>query len=578
MRRTGAKVITTTPLAISSNSCENRAYMSAVLFVLSILFKTVFLAPALGILFGAATLLIANTNMLPSGGINASANCGEFFGWAQDKDTPNKTVNVNFFVDSSSGAAAHAGIVAADEYRSSLCSALGSCNHGFSYSVPVTYKDSKAHLLYAFAIDPTTLERAALNNSPISFRCAAPTQVPPPSQPLTLNPLGIRQLNGTPEFFDTVTGKTFIPRGNNYVRLDDIPDPWGGTAFTHSLFYPGKYNANQSNTALTNMSANGYNVVRVFVDSVHSVANTSGPGINPAYMQNVASFLTLAKKHNLYVIITADGIPRNGGYYPTAPKPLSIDGNNVVYLTQPYIDAKKRYLQDFIAALKNANAPMDTLFAWEVENEPYFEENNKPLSLNHGNVTTANGGTYDMSDATSRQNMMDAGMANYISQIAAAAKASDPSHFVTASFFSPAIVAGSDPRTIRTRWMIADPAQGGVAGIDFVDLHLYPGYVPQSQELNSFDITPSHKPLLFGEIGIHFPPNPATYTSAVLAADALKSLQVQSCNSYRFKGWITYTWDTTETKSGARDYYTALDGNGAIREVLSPLTRPNPCK
>ena len=150
------------------------------------------------------------------------------------------------------------------------------------------------------------------------------------------------------------------------------------------------------------MAASGYNVVRVFIEDA-AVGNPNGQGVNPAYMQNVADFLQLARNNNMYVLITFWAIPREGGYQPTTALPNDLEGQNATYLWQPFIDAKKRYVQDFITALQTMNAPLDTIFAWEIENEPHFQTDQMPLSLTSGVVTTANGSSYDMSNPTDRQ-------------------------------------------------------------------------------------------------------------------------------------------------------------------------------
>ena len=173
---------------------------------------------------------------------------------------------------------------------------------------------------------------------------------------------------------------------------------------------------------------------------------------------------------------------------------------------------------------------------------------------------------------------MDEGMGYYANQLGTAVKQADPDRMVTMSFFSPAAVVANDPRAIRTLWMIRDLENGGVANLDFVDLHVYLGWgVTATDQLDAFEIGSSRKPLLLGEFGVYYPQ--VQYTNAQQAADGLKNLQVLTCApKYRFNGWVMYTWDTTETQNGERDYYTALDRNGAIRDVLSPNLRPDACR
>jgi hypothetical protein len=66
----------------------------------------------------------------------------------------------------------------------------------------------------------------------------------PPSTVSALNRIGVRQGTTGGEFYDTVTNAKFVPRGNNYVVLGQVNDPWGsGMVQGHIQFDPGKYNA-----------------------------------------------------------------------------------------------------------------------------------------------------------------------------------------------------------------------------------------------------------------------------------------------------------------------------------------------
>src|SRR5438093_2283522 len=65
-----------------------------------------------------------------------------------------------------------------------------------------------------------------------------------------LHRIAVRSLPAGPaEFFDTVTGKTFIPRGNNYIRLRNG---------YHSTFDAGTYDPSGAEAALSEMRRHGY--------------------------------------------------------------------------------------------------------------------------------------------------------------------------------------------------------------------------------------------------------------------------------------------------------------------------------
>lgn len=382
-----------------------------------------------------------------------------------------------------------------------------------------------------------------------------------------LHRIGVRVGAGGGEFYDTVTNARFTPRGNNYIRLALQHDPFGGDYVYHSTFNVGLYNATQVNDALTQMHHDGYNVVRVFINEL-AVGNSGGSGLSTAYLQNVVDFMQKAEAAQVYVILTLSVIPKSGNYYPPSPGP-NFESDNVFYLTSAFIDAKKNYVTDFVSGLVSQNAPMSVVFGYHIENEVSYVEDQKPLSLSSGMIATANGATYDMSNPTDKQQMMDANLVNWINSVRAAILQIDSAALVAPGFFSPLAVQGpADPRVIRTYWAIADSSSGG-SSADYIDLHAYPGLFDTSQEMASFEIGSHQKPLLLGEFGAF----KTVYTNTTSAAYALRDYQVLTCTRYGFVGWLLWTWDTAEQP----ELWNALDNAGAINGILAPLNRLNPC-
>jgi hypothetical protein len=389
----------------------------------------------------------------------------------------------------------------------------------------------------------------------------------------TVSRIAIRSVQGfhTKEFYDSTTGEPFVPRGNNYIRLANQPDPWNTNILAnyHSTFDPGQYDRNAATAALNDMSCLGYNIVRVFINDMRAGRQDNSAGLSMSYLTNVADFLELADCRRIHVILTFPYMPKTGGYYPPPSNPGIEDINNF-YLAQPFLDAKKRYLKDFIVGLQGLGAPMNAVFAYAIENEACYLETAKPLSLSSGMVLTANGGTYDMSSPADRQQMMDANLVHWINCVRQGIREADPSALVTVGFFSPAAVQGpDDPRVIRTRWAIAD-ANGGGSSADFIDLHVYPGLRGLAAEMASFEIGVHEKPLLMGEFGAFT----HLYPTLAGAAQALREFQVSTANEYGFSGWLLWTWDTDQ-QPGVKLFH-ALSGNGEIRDLLSPLVRPDP--
>lgn len=113
-------------------------------------------------------------NTAPKGKLE-SASCDAIKGWAQDPDVAKASISVKIYVDSTPGkTGAVAYTVKADQNRSDLCTSLGSCAHGFNWTVPAKLKDGKAHTLHVYALDSAGGQNPELSGSPKSLTCAPP--------------------------------------------------------------------------------------------------------------------------------------------------------------------------------------------------------------------------------------------------------------------------------------------------------------------------------------------------------------------------------------------------------------------
>ena len=383
--------------------------------------------------------------------------------------------------------------------------------------------------------------------------------------------IGIRLLPGahTKEFYDTGSGVSFVPRGNNYIRLANQPDPFDLTNIVlyHSTFDPGLYNHAAAETAFASMRQDGYNIVRVFINDYRVGNQQGGAGLDTNYLANVADYISLADSYGVYVMLTFPFIPKTGKYYSPVVIP-NIEGLNNLYMNQGFINAKEQYLRDFIVALQTLGTPMNAIFSYNIENEMYYIKTAKPVSMTNSLVTTADGVTYNMAVPSDRQKMMDSNMVNWINQVRNAILQVQPNALVGVGFFSPEAVANpADPRITRTYWAIADASVDGSTA-DFIDLHVYPGTADLTAEMNAFEISVHEKPLILGEFGAFT----NFYATSADAAQALGSFQADSVNDYGgFSGWLLWTWDTDESP----EIYNALSGNGEIGSLLSPLVRPD---
>jgi hypothetical protein len=396
-----------------------------------------------------------------------------------------------------------------------------------------------------------------------------PSSLTPPGSGLSAPPehrIGIRLVNGIGEFYDRIGGAKFVPRGMNYVRLAPQKREDGSTQVYHSVFDPGQYNPAEVSAQFSRMQADGYNVVRVFLSQ--NTMGAAGDGLSPAYMENVADFLKLARQNGLYVMFTQDWLP--GGKYGAEVNRDCCElfnFNNAQDLPAGAVRAYQLFYADFIGTLISLNAPTDSIFSYELRNEFYFDTDYPPLSLRSGTVTAANGKTYDMSSKTDQQKMLEENLPYFIDSIRAAILKADPTALVSIGFFVP-----QEPNRARvgdTRLVVSAPAIWN-SQADFIDLHAYPGAeLNLKQHVQNFGVNDMQaKPLILGEFGA----NINSYPSIDAAAKALLNWQVESCQ-YGFDGWLLWTWDTSEQY----EFYNALSGSGQIDKALAPVNRPDPC-
>ena len=368
-----------------------------------------------------------------------------------------------------------------------------------------------------------------------------------------------------------MTGATFTPRGNNYVRLAQQTSIDGTPTYTHSTFNVGLYDPNHAETALTTMQSNGYNTVRVFLNGCcpNTIGNPSGGGLSQAYMANLADFLGRAANHGIYVMTPGTGwLPSQGGYDPGNCDAFAF--NNGVYLCPGYVSATARFWHDFVQSLSDQNARTDAILGYELSNEYTYDLDQPPLSWTSGTVTTADGHTYDMGSATSRQQMMDNGLIYFTDHLRAAIQALDPTALVDVGFFD---TGQGNANSTQVYPAIANSTA------DFVDLHAGPpspslGQVAQDIGFVGYQ---QQKPILMGEVVA----NESDYPLISDAAAALQNWQIQSC-TYSFKGWLLWAWDTEEAEQQPLNsppyWWSAVSGDGSINTALAPATRPDPCQ
>jgi hypothetical protein len=371
--------------------------------------------------------------------------------------------------------------------------------------------------------------------------------------------IGVRVMDGDGQLFDRLTGRRFVPRGANYIRLDRAG---------HSTFKVGVYDGSRAGRALAQLRKEGYDAVRVFLEASCSTACVGVPGrlaVSRRYMANVVDFLRRARAHGISVVIV-------GGWLPDAygrlirPHPR-VENVNLLYLTRDGVDLTARFWRDVVRELLRQRAPLEAILAYDLRNEPYFTDVAPPFSLASGVLRAPNGRSYDLAVASDRDRLMDDGLVYWANRLRAAIRRVDPTALVTASFFEPQGPNPSRPgddRVLETRGVIERST------LDYVDLHAYPGGLVLPKVMENFGVAgPTRKPLLMGEFGAF----KSAFATAADAARGLEEWQAQSCR-YGFDGWLLWTWDTDEQP----ELWNGQSGGGAIGRALSPRSRPDPCE
>lgn len=381
--------------------------------------------------------------------------------------------------------------------------------------------------------------------------------------------IGIRVIEGSGEFYDRMSGEKFVPRGVNYIRLDIQQGLSGGTYLAHSTFGPGFYDPVRADDAMRKMHSDGYNVVRVFIEPTTTTSISGAYGLSSAYLDNMADFISLAKKNDMFVIFSTDWVAGSPPYAAIIDQECcdTFNSSNAVHLSASGVKASRLFYGDLVQALIERGAPLEAVFSFNISNELSFDSDQPPLNWSEGSVTLGNGQTYDMAVPADKQRIIDEGLVYYIDQVRAGILEVDPSALVGIGFFQPQAPNPTrigDARVIRTYAAIWESTA------DFIDLHAYPGLeLSLAQYVENYEINgQAEKPIIMGEFGGF----KAAYPTAQDAARALAAWQVESCK-YGFDGWLIWTWDD----DGGGEMFSAMDDGEAINDELAPRNRPDPC-
>lgn len=404
------------------------------------------------------------------------------------------------------------------------------------------------------------------------------TNVPSPPA-ISVNRIGIRTVDGVAEFYDTVTGEKFIPRGVNYVDFKEVTP---GQLWEDYIFGVGTYQPEKVRQAFSRLSKGGYNTVRLFFDHCYAgpscIGNPSGDGLNPGFLDHMVEIMHMAAEENLYLVLTANGVPASGNYWTRYAGQYEQDGHfgfgeffeNGYYLHAAGVDMQAQYWRDLMSGLASRSAPFEVVLGWQLQNEYWLFKSEPPLSLQEGLVEISNGRSYDMSDPEQKRQMVTDGILFWIETLIPIIKEYDPAALTTVGFFAPDFPNQND---LATDWYRDTASLIKIAPVDFWDFHAYPEPATfitrnmQSTAENFSMIGYQEKPVLMGEFGAFR----STYADQGIATNRIQEWIVESCG-YGFDGWLLWEYYNRP----ADDAVWGLEDQ-ILFDALAPANSPDAC-
>ena len=380
----------------------------------------------------------------------------------------------------------------------------------------------------------------------------------------------VRQADGVAEFYRTDTGDPFVPRGVNYI--DFVRDENG--SYRDAVFATATFDPARVQEAFSNLADHGYNTVRIFFDTCgvgrYCIGMPGGRGLQPAYLDNMTEVMHIAAETGIYLLLTANSIPDDGGYWEYFDGLFGEDHpgftrrENADWLHTAGVETKALFWDDLLSGLAARDAPFETVLGWQLTNEQWLFREHPPLALDSGFAQTANGERYDLSRPGQQRRMVADGLVYFIDRLREVISEHDPEGLVTMGWFAPYF--GSE-------WYVDTKPMLERADLDFFDFHAYgdTGLSPRDQARSFGMIGYDSKPIIMGELGVGTAVVPT-------AASAIANVQRWIADSCKvgFDGWLNwgyYSWP--EDLGGAA--WTFLDDDAQMLEALAPVNQPDPC-
>ena len=405
---------------------------------------------------------------------------------------------------------------------------------------------------------------------PVSTTRATPTVTP--GADVGRHHVAARTTGDQTEFYDVSTGRTYTPRGVNLINVVRGED---GQLQDRS-FTVGVDHHDAIAAIFDRLRKRGFNTVRMFLDTCQGgpecLTRPGRPGLNPAVLENIVDTTPLAAAYKLTLMLTSNDIPDDGGYGMRANAGASAEFagyRNAHLLTAQGVAAASSCWRDVIRGLLDHGVALQGVLGWELLNEQWVFEEQPPLSLSGGTVTTANGHSYHLASVQEKRQMVADGVTYYIAQVGGQIRALDPTALVTMGFFMPAF---PDGRTISPGWYTDVKPLLACAALDFFDLHAYPGGYSMADQAGNFGIQDyTAKPILMGEVGAFM----HLYSSMAAAASAIQQWIAESCR-YHFADLLYWAYRTSPPGVGDVNWSIEHAG-GAMLDALAPDSQSDLC-
>lgn len=115
----------------------------------------------------------------PTGNLD-QADCNGLSGWAWDPDEPTLAIEAHLYLGGPAGSGAFGVPLTANVTRPDLCTAIGSCAHGFLAPFPDNLRDDVARPVHAYGVNTKTNTSGELPGSPKTAQCGPKPVDPPP--------------------------------------------------------------------------------------------------------------------------------------------------------------------------------------------------------------------------------------------------------------------------------------------------------------------------------------------------------------------------------------------------------------